>query len=148
MRLRKLTIAPLLAAAVLAAVPAAAAEQLGIADEAEITTKGKVVDVTCELTGNCPAECGAGRRELALKTGAGRLLLAAKNTVSLMGATRELLAYCGKEVWVDGVTTSNFGTTLLMVQRLKTSEKAEWRDANQSLADWAKANKVKPDSPQ
>jgi hypothetical protein len=148
MRSLSMILTPLLAAATLAAAPTVAAEKLGIAGEVEVTTKGKVVDVACELTRDCPAQCGAGRRQLGIKTDDGKLLLAAKNAVNFMGSSRELLPYCGEEIWVDGVTTTNFGTTLLMVQRYRISEKVQWRDATQSLLDWAKANKVNPDSPQ
>ena len=107
-----------------------------------------MVDVACELTKDCPAQCGAGKRQLGIKTPDGKLLLAAKNAVNFMGSTRDLLPYCGKDIWVDGVTTNNYGTRLLMVQRYKATEKAEWRDANQSIIEWAKANNVKPDSEQ
>ena len=42
--------------------------------------KAKVVDIVCELSGDCPADCGAGARQLGLLREAdGRLLLAAKN---------------------------------------------------------------------
>jgi len=125
-----------------------AAEKLGVPNEEEVTTKGKVVDVSCELTRDCPAQCGAGRHQLGIKTAEGKLLLAAKSSDNFMGSVRDLLPYCGKEIWVDGVTTNNFGTKLLMVQRYKTSEKAEWRTSSQSIIEWAKAHNVKPDSDQ
>jgi hypothetical protein len=141
-------LAPLFAGLLLTAGTAQAADKLGIPGEEEVTTQGKVVDVSCELTKDCPAQCGAGKHQLGIKTADGKLLLAEKNAVNFMGSTRDLLPYCGKDIWVDGVTTNNYGTRLLMVQRYKTSEKDEWRDANQSIIEWAKAHNVKPDSEQ
>jgi hypothetical protein len=141
-------LAPVFASLLLTASTVQAADKLGIPGEEEVTTQGKVVDVSCELTRDCPAQCGAGKHQLGVKTPEGKILLAAKNAVNFMGSTRDLLAFCGKDIWVDGVTTNNFGTKLLMVQRYKASEKAEWRDANQSIIEWAKANHVKPDSEQ
>ncbi len=139
---------PVFAGLLLTAGVVQAADKLGIPGEEEVTTQGTVVDVSCELTKNCPAQCGAGKHQLGIKTADGKLLLAAKNAVNFMGSTRDLLPFCGKDIWVDGVTTNNFGTKLLMVQRYKASEKDEWRDANQSIIEWAKANHVKPDSEQ
>src|SRR6266851_529780 len=135
MRQSSTILTTVLAGLMLMAGAAQAADKLGLPGEQEITTKGKVVDVACELTKDCPAQCGAGKRQLGIRTEEGRLLLAAKNAVGFMGSTRDLLPYCGKELWVDGITTANFGTTLLMVQRYKTSEKDEWREANQSIIE-------------
>jgi hypothetical protein len=137
----------LTAAGALIAAPAAfAAEKMNLPEEREYTGTATVVDVVCELTKNCPNQCGAGKRQLGLKTPDGKILMAAKNTVNFMGAVHDLLPYCGKQLEVDGITATQYGTTLFMLQRYRPNGKAEWREANQSLLDWAKANKVKPDS--
>ena len=47
---------------------------------------------------------------------------------------------------VDGLTTSDYGTTLLMIQRYRLSDAAPWRSTTQGLTDWAKANSVAVDS--
>jgi hypothetical protein len=123
-----------------------AAESVGVANEQLVTIKGTVVDVACEITHDCAPRCGDGKRQLGLKTLGGKLLLAAKSEVDFMGSVRDLLPYCGRILIVDGLTTSDYGTTLLMVQRFKLSDAAPWRAADQGLADWAKANHLAVDS--
>jgi hypothetical protein len=125
---------------------AQAAEKFGISEEQVLTTKARVVDPACELTGSCPAHCGDGARQLGLLTPDGKLLIAAKGWAIFFGAVPDLLPACGKEIWVDGVTTTQFGATLFMVQRLKNNESDEWRDADQGLKDWTKAHGIKPDA--
>ena len=51
-----------LSTALLAAGPARAAEPWGIPGEKPMVLKGRVVDAICHLTGQCPRDCGAGRR--------------------------------------------------------------------------------------
>ncbi len=65
----------------------------------------RVVDVLCELTGDCPEDCGAGARQMGLVREAdGVLVLAAKNLqTSFNGATKDLSPYCGQVVTVDGL---------------------------------------------
>ena len=67
--------------------------------------KAKVVDVLCELTGDCAEKCGAGKRQMGLvRESDGKLILAAKNSqASFNGATVDLAPYCGKTVTVDGL---------------------------------------------
>jgi hypothetical protein len=127
---------------------ARAAEQLGTSQEQILTTKARVVDLACELTGSCPANCGDGKRQLGLLTPEGKLLVAAKGYAIFVGAVPDLLPHCGQTIWVDGLTTAQFGTTLFMVQRLKDNEADEWHDADQGLKDWSKAHKLAPDSDQ
>lgn len=69
------------------------------------TFRAKVVDVICALTGDCPADCGGGARQMALLREAdGALILAAKNAQPLFtGATEDLAPYCGQSVTVDGL---------------------------------------------
>ncbi|MBI3451345.1 MAG: hypothetical protein HY057_00605 [Rhodospirillales bacterium] len=138
-----------LAAAVLAlglARGALAAESWGLPEEKEVTFKAKVVDMLCELTGDCPASCGAGKHQLALKTADGKLVLPAKNVVPFAGTVNELIGFCGKEIFVDGLMTTSKGTTLFALQNFRTKESDPWTEASVFLADWAKANNVKPDS--
>jgi hypothetical protein len=141
-------LALLLLALVAGAPGARAAESFGLQNEELLEVKATVVDVACELLKDCPARCGDGRRQLGLKTADGTLLLAAKNQVNFMGAVRDLLPFCGKEIDVDGLKTTNKGVPLYMIQRYRSSASAEWRNADQSIVDWAKANHVKPDGPE
>lgn len=65
----------------------------------------KVVDAVCGLTGDCPADCGAGNRQMALLREAdGALLLVAKNVqFQFQAANFDLAPHCGKVVTVDGL---------------------------------------------
>lgn len=67
--------------------------------------EAKVVDVTCELTGNCVEDCGAGSRQMGLlRTADDVLVLAMKNSqANFMGAARDLALYCNQTVTVDGL---------------------------------------------
>ena len=67
--------------------------------------EGKVVDALCALTGDCPADCGAGKRQMGiLRSADGHFLLVNKNGQPIFtGATVDLAPYCGKTVEVDGL---------------------------------------------
>ncbi|MBI1779476.1 MAG: hypothetical protein HYR63_29440 [Proteobacteria bacterium] len=132
----------------LAPGPARAADSMGLAGEKEFTAKVRVVDVACEVTKDCPFQCGAGKRLLGLKSSDGKLLLAAKDTGPFTGAVRDLMPFCGKEIFVDGITVTNYGSTLFMLQRYRGDEKKPWIEANQTVIDWAKTHKVKLDGPE
>ena len=67
--------------------------------------EARVVDVLCEVAGDCPENCGDGRRQLGLLRAVdGVLVLANKNTQpAFTGANLDLLPYCNQEVEVDGL---------------------------------------------
>ncbi len=73
--------------------------------EVPATFEAKVVDVTCELTGNCADNCGNGSRQMGLlRTEDNVLVLAMKNSQpNFMGAARDLAQYCNQVVTVDGL---------------------------------------------
>src|SRR3546814_12122783 len=56
------------AVAFLIAANAQAANSWGLPNEEIVRYEAKVVDVLCELSGDCPADGGAGRRQLGLVT--------------------------------------------------------------------------------
>ena len=56
----KMVIRSLAAALVLVAGPAFAAEEWGIEFEEKARFEAKVVDILCELSGDCPDNCGGG----------------------------------------------------------------------------------------
>src|SRR3546814_4003559 len=56
------------AVAFLIAANAQAANSWGLPNEEIVRFEAKVVDVLCELSGDCPADGGAGRRQLGLVT--------------------------------------------------------------------------------
>ena len=131
----------------LMAGPVLAAESWGLPGEEAASFEGKVVDIQCALTANCPKDCGAGRRQLGLLKKDGALILAMKNADPFAGATRDLLPFCGKSVTVDGLFTSNEGQRAFALQRVKPPG-GDWIAANGFIRDWAKAHKLKPDAPQ
>ena len=48
-----------------------AAEEWGLPGEEVVRFEAKVVDILCELTGDCPADCSDGTRQLGLLTAEG-----------------------------------------------------------------------------
>lgn len=111
--------------------------------------EGTVADALCVLTGDCPADCGAGKRQMGvLRSADGRFLLALKNgQPAFTGATVDLAAYCGKEVEVDGllvgdsdITPGLGGTKMLQVQTVRILGADEASKANLWTKDWAKRN--------
>ena len=128
----------------LVVVAARAADSYGVAGEQLLTVKGKVVDLTCELAHDCVADCGNGKRPLGLLTGDGKLYVAAKSNTIFAGLGHDLKAYCGKEITADGLTTTNYGSTLLMIQRFKESDTADWVETSQFALDWAKQHNADP----
>lgn len=125
-----------------------AADLIGLTGEEIFTARARVVDVACRLTGSCPPECGRGARLLGLETAEGRLLLAAKDAGYFTGAVRDLLPFCGRDLIVDGVTVTNHGATVFMLQRYRTDETAPWTEARRTVADWAASRGFKADGPE
>ena len=105
------------AAIALLAVPAMAqdfsegskAKEWGLAYEQKSRFDAKVVDILCQLSGDCPADCGGGHRQMGLLREAdGALILAVKNTQPVFsGAAVDLYAFCGQDVTVDGLMVVN-----------------------------------------
>jgi hypothetical protein len=70
-----------------------AAEEWGLPNEELARFEVKVVDILCELKGDCRADCGGGRRQLCLLTAEGELVLPLKNVVIFAGAAEELTKF-------------------------------------------------------
>lgn len=105
-----------------------------------------VVDVLCELTGDCPDACGGGARQLGLMREADdALVFATKNGQPLFtGAATDLAPYCGKRVEVDGLLTGGDeviagAAKVYQIQRIREVG-GEWSRANRWTKDWAKKN--------
>jgi len=81
------------------------AKEWGLIGERKARFEAKVVDAVCALAGDCPADCGAGLRQMALiREADGKMLLAFKNVQPIFtGATVDLAPYCGQSVTVDGL---------------------------------------------
>jgi len=125
---------------------AQAAQSWGLPNEEEVRFEATVVDMLCELTGDCPAECGAGKRQLGLLMDDGKLILPLKNQVAFAGAVDELVDFCGKRVVVDGLFSTNRGHKIFALQFVREAPDGKWQRANRFQPNWAAANGVDPKS--
>ncbi len=119
---------------------AQAAEPWNLQYEKVASFKAKVVDVLCELTGDCPENCGGGKRQLGLLKADGTLHLAVKGVNDFAGAVNDLIPYCGKYIEVDGLLIKNPLATMYFLQRLRVSPSGKWVPATQFMKDWQAAN--------
>ncbi len=127
--------------------PAAAANSWGLPAEEKVRFEARVVDILCELSGNCPARCGAGKRQLGLLRDDGTLVLAMKNAGMFSGASADLLPYCGRRIVADGLFSTNFGVRVFALQFLKPAD-GEWNNARQFIRNWSKARGLEVTDPQ
>ncbi len=108
--------------------------------------EARVVDILCEITGDCPADCGAGKRQLGLLRSAdGALVYPNKNNQPVFsGAANELQPYCGQEVEVDGLMISDpdiaGATNIYQLQKIRALGAPDWVKANRWTKDWQAAN--------
>ena len=109
---------------------------------------GKVVDILCELSGDCPANCGDGNRQLGIVRDAdSKLILVMKNRQSSFnGAAEDLLPYCNQKVDVDGLMVGEdevVKAKFFQVQLIRPQGEGKFKKATQ----WTKAWKAKnPDA--
>lgn len=117
------------------------AEEWGLAGETKARFTGQVVDILCTLSGDCPADCGGGRRQLGIVRDDGVLVLPAKNGQFLFtGAVRDLLGYCQARVEVDGLMVGEGAPRIFAVQKLRRIGEPEWRATDRWTEDWSAAN--------
>lgn len=107
--------------------------------------EAKVVDVLCEVTGDCAADCGGGKRQLGLLRSADTALIYPNknNQPVFSGAVSELLPYCGLEVEVDGlmITDPDIGAAnIYQIQKIRAVGSPDWVKANKWTKDWQAAN--------
>lgn len=107
--------------------------------------EAEVVDILCELTGDCPTNCGGGARQLGLlRSVDGVLVFPNKNAQpAFTGAVVELLPFCDKQVEVDGLLIEDpdlKATNIYLVQKVRAVGDSEWTAANRWTKEWAKAN--------
>lgn len=117
-----------------------AANEWGIDGEEAKELDGTVVDLVCELSGNCPDNCGAGKRQLGLLLKDGTLYPVVKGGSNFAGGTEELIEQCGKSVHVDGLLITDPLMTIYFVQRIRSEETGEWSKTNQWGKNWKAAN--------
>lgn len=124
----------------LACLSARAAESVGAQYENEIVLSGQVVDILCELTGNCPKNCGEGKRVLGLKTADNTIYLISKGTPIFANANESVLPFCAKDIDVDGLMIKNPKMPLLYIQKFRAKGAGEFKDADGFDAAWKAAN--------
>ncbi len=104
-----------------------------------------VVDILCEMTGDCADNCGDGHRQLGLLRAAdGMLVYPNKNSqAAFTGAAQELLPFCGAQVEVDGLMINDPDldvNNVYLVQKIRNVGEEKWTRANSWTKKWAKAN--------
>ncbi len=113
--------------------------------EIPATFEATVVDLLCEVAGNCVDNCGDGKRQLGLlRTADSALIYPNKNNqTSFNGAVADLLPYCGQTVEVDGLILDDpdlGATNIYQLQTIRLAGETEWTKANQWTKAWEAAN--------
>lgn len=144
--MKKLLLWGFAAVLISAPLPADAAKGWGLIGEEIVRFDAKVVDLLCELTGDCPTNCGAGKRQLALLDSSGKLIPVFKNAVAFAGASAELIDFCGKTVTADGLFSTNRDITIFSLQFVREAPDGKWRKSNRFLRRWAETNGVEVNS--
>lgn len=139
------------AMALVTALPAAAqdfskdsqANSWNLAGEEKARFSGKVVDILCELAGDCADQCGDGTRQLGiLRSQDNALVPVLKNGQPLFnGAIADLLPYCGAAVEVDGLLIGDEtakGAKFYQVQLIRREGETDWQKTNLWTKQWDK----------
>jgi hypothetical protein len=125
------------------------AKSWSLLGEENALLEGVAIDALCVLTGDCPADCGAGKRQMGiLRSADWRFLLANKNGQPVFtGATVDLAPYCGQTVEVDGLLVGDNEVTpglgdgkLFQVQTIRVIDEENVHKTNLWTGDWAKRN--------
>jgi len=136
--------AALLASAVALPMAQAAESQAkswNLTGEVKARFEAKVVDVLCELAGDCVDNCGNGARHLGLLTSDGKLVLANKNIQPIFsGAAVDLAPYCGKQVEVDGLMVGEGGPKLYQIQLIREVGAEKFNKTNLWSKQWNAEN--------
>lgn len=121
------------------------AEELGLSGEVKATFSGKVVDILCELSGDCPPNCGDGLRNLGIvRASDNTLVMVSKNSqFEFNGGTDDLLPYCGKMVDVDGLLLGDdtgVEAKIYMAQFIRLTGDTEWIKTTRWTDAWKARN--------
>lgn len=118
------------------------AKSWGLLGEEPARFEAKVVDILCELTGDCPANRGDGRRQLGLLRSDGVLVLPTKNGQPIFtGAATDLAPFCGQDVEVDGLMVGeDIPAKLYQVQLIRPAGEGEWQKTNRWTTVWNAEN--------
>ncbi len=134
-RVKAVTILPLLLLVAACASPPGEIDAWPITGAQESEFSGTVVDLLCELNGNCTDNCGEGNRQLGVKTDSLGTVLVAKNLTDFSGAADELWNYCGQVVDVNGLFTTHQGVRFFQVQNVRPPE-GKWLKATRYSEAW------------
>lgn len=131
------------------AIPAAAqefskdsqAKSWNLAGEEKARFSGKVVDILCELAGDCTDQCGGGTRQLGIIRSSDNVLVPVlKNGQPLFnGAIADLQPYCGAMVEVDGLLIKDEtvpGPGFYQIQLIRRDGEADFSKANLWTKKW------------
>lgn len=115
----------------------------GLEGEQKALFEAKVVDVMCELTGDCPENCADGKRQFGLLRSADDVLIfPMKNGQrSFYGAVDDLAPYCNQTVMVDGLMIENpeiGASNIFMVQFVLADGMEKPVKSNKGTKVWAK----------
>lgn len=121
------------------------AKEWGLSGEEKALFSGKVVDIVCELSGDCADNCGSGNRNLGIvRSDDNKLIAVLKNSqAAFNGATDDLLPYCNKQVDVDGVLIGEDDVVtakFYMVQFIRETGQTEWNKTKLWTKRWAEKN--------
>lgn len=110
-----------------------------------VVFRAKVVDVLCELTGECAEKCGNARRQIGLvRESDGKLILTAKNQqAGFQGAAADLYAYCGTSIMVDGLMVGDTDlspTKFFQVHFIKPDHLEKWLPTKRWTRIWKRNN--------
>lgn len=113
--------------------------------EIPATFEATVVDMLCEVAGQCTDDCGGGNRQLGLLRSAdGVLVYPNKNSQgAFTGAAVELYPFCGQVVEVDGLLLDDpdlGATNIYLLQTIRLAGETEWVKANNWTKVWAENN--------
>lgn len=99
-----------------------------------------VVDMLCEVAGDCENECADDRQLGLLRTADSQLVYPNKNSQpAFTGAAVELLPFCGKAVEVDGLEIDDpeiGAQNVYLVQRIREQGDGEWVAGNRWTKIW------------
>jgi len=104
------------------------------AEQSAVT--GTVVDVLCELSGNCADNCGEGKRQLAIKTEINGTVLVSKNLTNYSGAADDLWPFCGEMVEVNGLFTDHKDVRFFQAQNIRKPG-GQWQQTTGYLQAWS-----------
>ena len=120
------------------ATPDGEVQKWGITGAEVGELSGEVVDVLCEVSGNCADQCGGGTRQLGIKTKQGTVLIA-KDLNFYSGGAEELWPFCNQQLVVNGQFTESLNTRFFQIQNVRKPN-GPWMKTTRFLETWATTN--------